>query len=59
MACWITARTENMPVKKIELRVSIISKTSNTCHTYQLKFHVQQLSSQNRHFAVRIKKLME
>ena len=50
---------KNSPVKGSGLNVSIMSKTENMCHTYQLRLHVQQLSYQNCHFAVWIENLME
>ena len=51
--------SENMPVNGSGLIVSIISKTANMCHTHQLKFDAQQLSSHHYHFTVCMQNLME
>ena len=59
MDFWITVRTENVPVNGSGTGVSIIPNKENMCHAYQLKCHVQQLSSQNCHFAVRMKNFMK
>ena len=45
MSCWIALITGNIPVNGSVISVSIIYKTENMCHTYQLKYHVQQLIS--------------
>ena len=45
--------------KQKVLIMSIMSKKTRICHTFQLKCHVQKLSSQNFHFVVRIQNLME
>ena len=59
MTCWITVMTENFPVNGSGLSVSIMYKTEKMCHIYQLKFHLQQLSYQNFHFAFCMQNLME
>ena len=59
MDCWITARTEDVPVNVIGLSASIMPKKGNIFLTYQLKCNVKQLSSQNFHFAVRMQNFME
>ena len=54
MDFWIMARIKNVPVNGSGIIMSIMYNKSKTCHTYKLKYHVKQLSSQHCHFAVRM-----
>ena len=55
----VMVSTKKVSVNKILLRVIIMYNSENMCHTYQLKCHLQKLSYQHCHFAVRTQNLME
>ena len=52
-------KEENVTVNGNGLSVSIMPKTENMCHKHLLTCHLQQLSSQYCHFAVRTQNLMK